>query len=194
MRFASAYAVLLVATSSRRKIFSNVAERSRSSSRTTNGSARSDRTATTFSPSAWCGAAALLSMVDRRVIALFGRDNVESRTMSRLPRIGITLLLVSLPLAAQTFNEAPVSDVSGYGYVSETVYAAGTNGDGFLAVGGRRGYLFAHRITADGDTLDRAGIPLALPPPSPALGGFSAGDTRTSLTPSRRAAARTATD
>src|SRR5262249_33649276 len=126
--------------------------------------------------------------------AQFGRDNVESRTMSRLPRIGITLLLVSLPLAAQTFNEAPVSDVSGYGYVSETVYAAGTNGDGFLAVGGRRGYLFAHRITADGDTLDRAGIPLALPPPSPALGGFSAGDTRTSLTPSRRAAARTATD
>src|ERR1051325_5296304 len=92
--------------------------------------------------------------------------------MSRPVRfVAALFFFISLPLAAQPFHEVPASDVARYGYAYEVAGPAGSNGDGFLVVGRRRGALFAHRVTSDGDVLDPAGIPLA-PPGTSVLGVF----------------------
>lgn len=95
---------------------------------------------------------------------------------------GVALLFLSVTLAAQTFPERPVSDVS-YFHNSEQVLAAGSDGDGFLVVGRRDTSLFAHRVTAGGALLDGTGIKLATPPGTHGgaivLGIFWAGDAYT---------------
>src|SRR2546423_9982873 len=75
------------------------------------------------------------------------------------------ILFLALPLAAQVIPETAVSsDVATFQNL-ERPAAAGSDGHDFLVVGTRNDdpAVYAHRVKASGELLDRTNIPIRLP-------------------------------
>src|SRR5882672_2407287 len=84
----------------------------------------------------------------------------------RLLRLSvISILFVALPLAAQIIRATAVSSDVATFHNEERVAAAGSDGQDFLVVGMRDDdpAVYAHRVTASGELLDRTNIPIRLP-------------------------------
>src|SRR5436190_902265 len=77
----------------------------------------------------------------------------------------ISNLFLALPLAAQIIPETAVSSDVATFHNEERVGAAGSNGQDFLVVGMRDDdpAVYAHRVTASGELLDRTNISIRLP-------------------------------
>jgi hypothetical protein len=96
----------------------------------------------------------------------------------------ISTLLIVPPLAAQIIPETAVSSDVATFHNEERVAAAGSDGQDFLVVGMRDDdpAVYAHRVTASGELLDRTNIPIRLPHGASStrvLGVFWSGDAYT---------------